>query len=190
MFRLKATRGELIVTSHERNLREEIKVGGSASTYVTQVVLISSWMVYEIHFKQIWRKKSKTNSLEWILCERVTKNILKSTTSIDHKKKKLSKKLGLNHSNPVRSPTSAISLLVPDREARTPSEEHDYLSVIGSLLLIVNYTRPNVQSSWTQLSSKSCEKGSIIFITLGTTLLLTTGNVRIYVGKWTYSLGS
>jgi len=42
MFRLKATRGELIVTSHERNLREEIKVGGSASTYVTQVVLISS----------------------------------------------------------------------------------------------------------------------------------------------------
>ena len=163
MFRLKTTRGELIVTSHERNLREEIKVGGSASTYVTQVVLISSWMVYEIHFKQIWRKKSKTNSLEWILCERVTKNILKSTTSIDHKKKKkLSKKLGLHHSNPVRSPTSAISLLVPDREARTPSEEHDYLSVIGSLLLIVNYTRPNVQSSWTQLSSKSCEKGSII----------------------------
>ena len=93
MFRLKTTRGELIVTSHERNLREEIKVGGSASTYVTQVVLISSWMVYEIHFKQIWRKKSKTNSLEWILCERVTKNILKSTTSIDHKKKNYQRNL-------------------------------------------------------------------------------------------------
>ncbi len=34
-------------------------------------------------------------------------------------------------------------LLKPDRESRPPTNEFDYLSIVGSLLHIVNFTRPD-----------------------------------------------
>ena len=57
-------------------------------------------------------KKSETGPLEWILGGRVTRNISRGTTSIDQSIaiEKLATKLGLQHSNPVRSPMSATPL--------------------------------------------------------------------------------
>ena len=70
---------------------------------------------------------------------------MKGTTSIDQfiAIEKLAKKLRLYHSYPVQSPMSATPLLLPNREERLPNDEFDYLSVIGSILHIVNYTRPD-----------------------------------------------
>ena len=38
---------------------------------------------------------------------------------------------------------SSSPLLKPDRESRPPTNEFDYLSIVGSLLHIVNFTRPD-----------------------------------------------
>ena len=83
--------------------------------------------------------------MEWILGGRVTRDISKGTTSIDQSVaiEKLAKKLGLHHSNPTKTPMSATPLPLPNRSKRPPSEDFNYLSVIGSLLHIVNYTRPD-----------------------------------------------
>ena len=103
-------------------------------------------------------KKSETGPLEWILGARVRRNLSTGTTSIDQEVAitKLAKKLGLHDSNPVKSPmVNSSPLMIADPEARPPPQ-FDYLSVIGSLLHIVNFTRPDVAYAVGALARFSC----------------------------------
>ena len=147
MFRLKTTRGELDPNCPEkdRNMIEEILVG----TYVDDCVyagssdFILNWFKSYIASK-FEVKQSESGPLEWILGARVYRDIENGTTTINQSVaiEKLARKLDLLKSNPCKSPMTPTPLPLPDREKRPPPE-FDYLSVIGSLLHIVNYTRPD-----------------------------------------------
>ena len=148
MFRLKTTRGKIDpdCPRKDRNIVEEMHVGSYVDDlcYSGSSDFIMKWFMKFISDK-FDVKKSETGPLEWILGGRVTRDISKGTTSIDQSVaiEKLAKKLGLHHSNPIKTPMSATPLLIPNRSERPPSEDFNYLSVIGSLLHIVNYTRPD-----------------------------------------------
>ena len=70
--------------------------------------------------------------------------------------KRLTEKLGLDKSNPVCSPMiSSSPVLKPDRESRPPKFEFDYLSIVGTLLQIVNVTRPDCDYAVSALARHS-----------------------------------
>ena len=104
--------------SHERNLREEIKVG-STPTYVTQVVLISSWNGLWNSFQTTWRKEIK-DQLTRMDSMWTSDYISWRALQVSIIKKKLSKKLGLFHSNPVRSSMSTNTSTNTWKRSQTP----------------------------------------------------------------------
>ena len=149
MFRLKTTRGALDPTSKPLDFDEEVEL--IVGSYVDDLCYAgnSDWILNWFHdfiAKRFTVKQSETGPLEWILGARVRRNMAAGTTSIDQEVaiRRLAEKLGLDKSNPVRSPMiSSSPLLKPDRESRPPKSEFDYLSIVGSLLHIVNFTRPD-----------------------------------------------
>ena len=161
MFRLKVKRGKLDPKTKPKHfdIIEEIIVG----SYVDDLCYAGSsdWILKWFHkfiADKFNIKTSETGPLEWILGARVRRNLSTGTTSIDQEVAitKLAKKLGLHDSNPVKSPMiNSSPLMIADPEARPPPQ-FDYLSVIGSLLHIVNFTRPDVAYAVGALARFSC----------------------------------
>ena len=161
IFRLKTTRGEIDpkCPRKDRNLTEELIVGSYVDDlcYSGSSDFITNWFHNFISGK-FDVKKSETGPLEWILGGRITRDIKKGITSIDQSVaiEKLAKKLGLHHSNPCRTPMSSTPLLAPDRDSRPPSENFEYLSVIGSLYFRDFDDVPNEPTAW-EAGSNSLE---------------------------------
>ena len=153
------------------------------STYVTQVVLISSWNGLWNSFQTTWRKEIK-DQLTRIDSMWTSDYISWRALQVSIIKKYISKKLGLFHSNPVRSSMSTTTTSTWKR-SQTP-QWRAWLFISDWKPLTISWTTLDiVQSSWTQLSSKAVKKVVSFYITLGTTLLPTTGNVRI---RWQTNL--
>ena len=147
MFRLKKRRGDINPNCPEkdRNKIDELIVG----TYFDDLVYSGSSEFILKWFKEFISskfevKQSETGPLEWILGAKVYRDKQKGITSVNQSVaiEKLARKLDLMKSNPCKTPMISSPLPSPDRENKPPPN-FDYLSVIGSLLHIVNYTRPD-----------------------------------------------
>ena len=128
MFRLKTTRRALdstsLGTAADLDLDDEVEL--IVGSYADDLCYAgnSDWALNWFHdfiAKKFTVKQSETGPLEWILGARVRRNLSTGTTSIDQEVaiRRLAEKLGLDKSNPVRSPMiSSSPLLKPDRESR------------------------------------------------------------------------